>query len=139
MNQVNSLIMIQNDNLEWMIKHPERFVDAIVSRLNSGELDKHPGYARWHGDGVPGAQVVWIGQSNFCGVVIVGNNCATRLGTAKEVKNDNSSESKEEILRQLAAQLGYSIKKINKSNKTTESNKNLKGKNDSRRTNRNSR
>lgn len=114
MSQTNSIIMIQNDHLEWLVKHPERFINNLVTRLNVGEIDKHPGYARWNGDGTPGVQVAWVGKSDFCGVIVVGNNCATRLGTAVKVKNDNSLESKEEILRQLASQLGYTLVKKKK-------------------------
>jgi hypothetical protein len=126
MNQTNSIIMIQNDHLEWLLKHPERFVNNLATRLNAGEIDKHPGYARWSGDGMPGIQVAWVGKSDFCGVIVVGNNCATRLGTAIKVKNDNSQESKEEILKQLASQLGYIlVKKKIPGNKPGAKNKKL--------------
>lgn len=111
MSQTNSIIMIQNEHIDWIIKNPERFVQNLATRLNVGELDKHPGYARWHGDGIPGVQVVWVGQSDLCGVIVVGSNIATRLGVAAKVKNDGSQESKEKILKELAKQLGYTLQK----------------------------
>lgn len=103
--------MIQNEHIDWIIKNPERFVQNLVTRLNGGELDKYPGYARWNGDGIPGVQVVWVGQSDLCGVVVVGSNVATRMGVAAKVKNDGSQDSKEKILKELAKQLGYTLQK----------------------------
>lgn len=111
MSQTNSIIMIQNEHIDWIIKNPERFVQNLATRLHGGELDKYPGYARWNGDGIPGVQVVWVGQSDLCGVVVVGSNIATRLGVAAKVKNDGSNESKEKILKELAKQLGYTLQK----------------------------
>lgn len=109
----NSLIMIQNEHIDWIVKNPERFVQNLITRLNGGEIDKYPGYARWNGDGMPGVQVVWIGQTDLCGVIVVGNNIATRLGAVSNIKNDNTLETKEKILKELAKQLGYTLKKKN--------------------------
>lgn len=111
MSQFNSIIMIQNEHIDWIVKNPEKFVNNLITRLNGGELDKYPGYARWNGDAIPGVQVVWIGNCNLCGVISVGNNIATRLGAVSKVKNDGSQESKEKILKELANQLGYILKK----------------------------
>lgn len=121
MTQINSLIMIQNEHIDWIIKNPERFVQNLVTRLNGGEVDKYPGYARWNGDGIPGVQVVWIGQSDLCGVVAIGSNLATRLGAVTNIKNENTQASKERVFKELAKQLGYTVqkKKGKHSNKKT--------------------
>jgi len=109
MSNKTAVIVIQVENMDWLKKHPERFVDALISRINMGETDKHPGYARWNGDGIPGVQLVCIteeGKNDLTNVVAAGNGFGIRLGSLK-IKNDNNPTTKTEILKKLLEKIGF--------------------------------
>ena len=125
MTNKTAVVVIQVEQLDWIKKHPERFVDALISRINMGETDKHPGYARWNGDGVPGVQLVCIteeGKNDLTNIVAAGNGFGIRLGSLK-IKNDNNPATKYEMLKKLLEKIGFkgggrNINKGNTSNDT---------------------
>lgn len=106
----NAAIVIQVDQVDWIRRHPIRFVASLLSRVEQGELDRYPGYARWNGDGVPGVQVVWVGEHESTGVIAVGKGHGKRLGMCS-TPNNGSDASKLDILKELAGQLGYTLRK----------------------------
>ena len=109
MTNKTAVVVIQADQLEWLKKHPERFVDALISRINTGETDKHPGYARWNGDGIPGVQLVCIteeGRNDLTSIVAAGNGFGIRIGSLK-IKNDNNPTTKSEMLKKLLEKIGF--------------------------------
>lgn len=119
MTNKTAVITIQIDQIDWMKKHPERFINSLISRINSGETDKHPGYSRWDGDGIPGVQLVCITEENkidLTNVIAVGNGFGVRLGSLN-IRNDNSQSTKFKIIKKLLEKFGF--KNINNSNKTT--------------------
>jgi len=107
-NQHVTAIVLQNDQADWYMRYSDRFVSALVSRMNVGETDKYPGYARWHGDGIPGCQVVWAGNSNINGIISVGQGHGVRLGVTH---CKNAATNKLAMLKELAEDLGYSLHK----------------------------
>ena len=107
MKNKTAVVVIQVEQLEWIKKHPERFVDALVSRIHTGETDKHAGYARWNGDGIPGVQVVCYTEENrndLTALVAVGNGCGIKLGSVN-IRNDSKPETKLQILKNVLAKL----------------------------------
>lgn len=109
MKNRTAVITIQVEQLDWAKKHPERFVDALISRINSGETDKHPGYARWNGDGIPGVQLVSVTEENkidLTNVIAVGNGFGVRLGSFN-IKNDNTPATKFKIVKKLLEKFGF--------------------------------
>jgi len=125
MTNKTAVITIQVDQLDWIKKHPERFVDALISRINMGETDKHPGYARWNGDGIPGVQLVCIteeGKNDLTNIVAVGNGFGVRLGSLK-IKNDNNPTTRYEMLKKLLEKIGFKGggRNINKGNTNNDS------------------
>ena len=109
-NQHVTAIVLQNDQTDWYMRNSEKFVAALVGRMNGGETDKYPGYARWNGDGVPGCQVVWAGNSNINGIISVGQGHGVRLGVTH---CKNTTTNKLNMLKELAADLGYDLRKNN--------------------------
>ena len=107
-NKHVTAIILQNDQADWYVRNCERFAGALVSRMNAGETDKYPGYARWHGDGIPGCQVVWSGNSNINGIISVGQGHGVRLGVTH---CKNTAANKLAMLKELAEDLGYSLHK----------------------------
>jgi hypothetical protein len=117
MTNKTAVVIIQVDQMDWMKKHPDRFVDALISRINAGETDKHPGYARWTGDGIPGVQLVCIteeSKNDLTCVVSAGNGFGIRLGSLR-IKNDNNPAVKMDMLKKLMQKIGFKVK----SNDTT--------------------
>jgi hypothetical protein len=109
MSTKTAVVVIQVEQMDWIKKHPERFVDALISRINMGETDKHPGYARWNGDGIPGVQLVCIteeGKNDLTSVIAAGNGFGIRLGSLK-IRNDNNTKTKTEILKKLLEKIGF--------------------------------
>jgi hypothetical protein len=117
MTNKTAVVIIQVDQMDWIKKHPDRFVDALLSRINAGETDKHPGYARWTGDGIPGVQLVCIteeSKNDLTCVVSAGNGFGIRLGSLR-IKNDNNPAVKMDMLKKLMQKIGFKVK----SNDTT--------------------
>lgn len=133
----NSVVFIINDQIDWIQKHPQRFVNNLLSRLNSGETDRHPGYARWTGDGMPGVQVVSVGNSGGISIIAAGKNNGIKLGVVY-CKNDGTQESKLTMLKQLANKAGYYLRKKFVA-KEEEKKNNSNGNGDKRRNNNNKR
>ena len=109
MSNKTAVIVIQVDQIDWIKKHPERFVNSLLSRINAGETDKHPGYARWNGDGIPGVQLVCITEetkNELTSVISAGNGFGVRLGSLR-VKNDNNPAVKMDILKKLMDKIGF--------------------------------
>jgi hypothetical protein len=119
-----TVIILQNDQVDWYSKHPERLINAIIARMNSGELDRYPGYARWDGDGIPGMQLVWNENSSTIGIIAVGRGSGQRLAAMNNGDNSNTDGNKLALLKAFAARLGYNITK-----KSTQKNKNNKNHN----------
>ena len=107
-NKLVTAIILHNDQTDWFVRNATKFVNGIVSRMNGGEIDKYPGAARWDGDGIPGAQVVWVGNSNVNGIISVGQGHGVRLGVA-HCKNTHAN--KLDMLKELAEEMGYSLRK----------------------------
>jgi hypothetical protein len=108
----NSTIMINHDHLDWIRRNPTLFVNNLISRLNSGETDPFPGHARWHGDAMPGVQVVTTGSGDFPVAVVVGKNCGKKLGTV------SAMEDKVEVLKELAHEHGCTVRTASDSKST---------------------
>jgi hypothetical protein len=110
-NKKNNIAVITIDcnYLDWIKKHPSLFLGNLSSRVESEETDPWPGHRRWHGDGVPGTQVVFVGNSDYPAIIVAGHNATGRvLGTVDcSLANSNN----EEILKQLAYSNGYILKK----------------------------
>lgn len=104
-----SVIIVQNDQLEWYRKNSDRLFTALWSRIAGGETDRYPGYARWNGDGIPGMQIVWNSDSSTIGLLAVGRGSGQRLATIKG--GDNPEDNKVSLLKALARQLGYTVTK----------------------------
>lgn len=107
-NKHVTAIILQNDQAEWYLRNSEKFTGALVGRMNGGETDKYPGYARWHGDGIPGCQVVWAGNSNINGIISVGQGHGIRLGVTH---CKNTTTNKLAMIKELAEDLGYTLHK----------------------------
>lgn len=120
-----AVVTINCDNLEWIKKNPGMFVNNLLSRINSGETDPWPGYRRWHGDGAPGVQLVYVGNHNHPAVVVVGKNAAGKLLTT--IYGDNLSN--EEVMKQLNHEVGDSVKRKTKTNKSKKPRQNKETKN----------
>ena len=112
-NYKTAAIVIQSEHFEWLKKHPSYFVNNIISRIEMDETDKYPGYSRWDGDGVPGTQVVWIGNpedKNKTCLISVGNGFGVKI-LSTVLKNNSNKETKIELLKLLAEKLGYRLVK----------------------------
>lgn len=108
----NSAVVINDDYLDWIRRNPVQFVNRLVSRLEQGEVDPYPGFARWNGDAMPGVQVAFIGHSSFPGVVLVGGHgCGKKLMTMPHVDRNANPPNDVEVLKAMAERLGYSIRK----------------------------
>ena len=105
----NSVVVINNDHLDWIRKHPDHFVNLLISRLQSGETDPYPGYARWNGDACPGVQVVQTVKSNFPSLILVENSRGRKFMNVKKAQKGESQDLL--ILRKLAHRLGYMLEK----------------------------
>ena len=107
-NQFVTALVLQNNQADWYMRNCEKFTSGIVTRMNGGETDKYPGYARWSGDGIPGAQVVWVGKSHVNGIISVGQGHGVRIGVTH---CKNTHLNKLEMLKELAEDLGYKLQK----------------------------
>jgi len=106
-----AVLIIQSDQLDWLKKHPDHFANAIASRIEMGEMDKYPGYARWNGDGVPGVQVIWISdpnEKNQTCLITAGNGFGVKVMSSR-IKNNSDKKTKLEFLKLFAEKLGFNI------------------------------
>jgi hypothetical protein len=113
-NGNTSVLIIQNDNLEWYKRNSDRLFSALFSRIAGGETDRYPGYARWDGDGIPGMQIVWNADSSTIGLLAVGRGSGQRLASVHGLGNPNTEDNKVSLLKALANQLGYTVTKKRK-------------------------
>lgn len=108
-----AVITIQTDQLEWIRRHPDKFVNGLVTRIESDETDKYPGYARWNGDGIPGTQLIWVSdpksKHQTC-IISAGNGTAVKI-MLSPIENNSKKETKLKFLQLLAEKFGYKLVK----------------------------
>jgi hypothetical protein len=105
----SSVVIIDNDNLSWIQKHPGHFVEQLLSRLFSGETDPYPGHARWKGDACPGVQVVHVGAARYPTLFLVKDGQGKKVASVQRSINGESQEV--QALKALARKLGYNVVK----------------------------
>ncbi len=107
---MNSAIIICNNHLDWIRRNPPVFVNGLMGRLEQGECDPSPGYARWSGDGMPGVQVVAVEHSSQASVIVMGGNCGKLVSVCGSSSRGSGPASDVDALRAMADKLGYSIR-----------------------------
>lgn len=102
--------MILNDGLHVIKENPEEFVEnlhaAALRVLGKTPIDIPCGY---HSNV---AQVVETHHADQTAIVAVGGNCGTNLGYVHGTTH-HKPEDKLEIVRRLAYELGYTLRKRN--------------------------
>ena len=109
---MNSVIIINSDHLDWIIRNPYVFTRALIGRIQSEEVDPYPGYSRWHGDAMPGVQVAYVGKPETLAVIMVENNAGKKILSLPSYPGSaNLSQQQQElaVLKELASKLGYDI------------------------------
>jgi len=102
---LTSTIVISHDYLDWIKRNPAVFVNGLIGRMEQGECDPRPGFARWHGDAMPGVQLVNCSDNNDAAVIITNGGSGKKVATAKKCISDVDA------LKAMAAGLGYSTYK----------------------------
>jgi hypothetical protein len=116
----NSIIIINSHNLDWIKRHPERFVASVVSRIEGEEEDPYPGHARWSGDAMLGVQVVHTANETDLRpqsiVILVDDNSGKKLVSFfdfenQQLKSQRGQKGDKEIiaLKKLATKLGFDV------------------------------
>ena len=108
---ISSAIVISNNHLDWIRRNPEVFVNGLISRLEQGETDPYPGYARWNGDAMPGVQFVHSGHSSGQAVIVM-HGAAGKCVVTTSVGGQHPSDV--DALKAFANRLGYTIRKKNR-------------------------
>lgn len=104
----NTCVVILNDQIDAIKRHPEQFVDELI-----GAIGLH-GYKEPYIRGQ--TQVVSVAHADNYQVVLVGRNTGTVLGSVHGGA-DYSAPDELSVLRQLADKLGYALRKKPTKNK----------------------
>lgn len=103
----NSVVLVLNDRLGEIERSPERFVKEMsygIARAGTSgqeQIDFHPGQST----------VVTCHHADMVSIIAVGGNCATVLGQVYNGGRHHDEESQLKLLRELADQFGFSLRK----------------------------
>lgn len=100
----NTSVVILNDGLGDIVNNPERFVRELLDAIRGFGYVNHPYIT---GD----TKVISVTHADTKVIISVGGNCGDTLGMVHGVRNDGTHESRLEMIRQVAADLGYSLRK----------------------------
>jgi hypothetical protein len=97
----NSAIVVLHDQLSSIERDPKRFVECLNNAIMSAAVNQEV-----H---IPGAVLVHTAHADSLGIIAVGGNCGDHLGYVYGVSNRGTDESRIEIVKQLADNLGYRL------------------------------
>ena len=109
----NSLLFIPNDNLDEAHREPERFADALLGAINMSCVEPGP---QSLGGRFSDFTIPYCAHADSLGLVAVGGNYAVKvMQTHQGYKHRHCTEEGDvELLKVLAAKLGYSVRKKTK-------------------------
>lgn len=106
----NSVIIVRNDALDVIEKNGQEFATGMVRAIHAKKL-LDPG---WNGDFGAGshgnpAQVVWNQHADYTGVIAVGGNHGTVLGSTFNGGRHHTPDEQLSVLRAVADHLGFDL------------------------------
>lgn len=106
----NSLLFIPNDQVDEAHRDPERFADLLLGAINLSCVTPGP---QPLGGRFSDFTIPYCGHADEVAMVAVGGNYAEKLGQWHKghAHNHHTDEGKLELLKLLAKQLGYSVRK----------------------------
>ncbi len=106
----NSVVIVRNDALDAIEKNAQEFADNMVSTINHFQRGKDIGNgdfgAGFHGNP---AQVVWNQHADYTGVIAVGGNHGTVIGSTFNGGRHHTPEERLSVLRAVADHLGFDL------------------------------
>ncbi len=113
----NTGILLLNDALYAAEQDKEGFATNLLRAI--GEQVRHKPYDSVDfaiGNNVNGGTVFWQTHADVTGVVAIGQNCTTTLFSRWNTPQHHTYDGQVEILREIAASLGYNISRKQKKN-----------------------
>lgn len=101
----NTVFLILNDQLTDLARNQQEFGESIIKAAMQACLKDKP----FHIKGFRGVQLIQQEHADNLGIIALGGNTIQHLGFVSRIQG--TTESKLAITRQLAASMGYELRK----------------------------
>jgi hypothetical protein len=98
----NSTILVLNDQLSYIEKDPERFVQEMVQQIHGHNYQESENF-------LAQSSVMTMTHADTVSIIAVGGNCSTVLGQFYNGGRHHTEDSQIELLKNLADKYGFRL------------------------------
>ena len=118
----NTGVLILNDSMDGITEKPEEFAANFMAAFHAfNDLSNHgkPQFFRV-GNCVNGGTIFHMAHADVTSAYAIGGNCTSKLATGYNGGKHHTDADKLDLLKQIAAELGYTVSKKRKKKQVKE-------------------